>query len=246
MWFTAHMAAIPELTPRTGPARGASGAVVQPITRAAQRPCARPGCLSPASATLAFRYDTQQAWIGPLAPNRTPEGYDLCVLHAGRTRPPRGWDLVDRRSEEERQPPTATVPENLGGDQTVAVLAAVLREVRTAETPAAEDRLPSSPTDGGGREARGVAGLEDEASPVLEPPPTSPPPVADSDSMGAHGDVATGGVAPGDEHPGSSSVDGLASDEQATRGRVRARPGRRRRRTAARTTGDLREPATSW
>lgn len=99
-------------------------AVVRPLSRAASRRCARPGCPAPAQATLAFRYETREAFLGPLVDEAGPELYDLCTDHAGKTRPPYGWTLVDERPDEPTDgTPTADV---LGSEHTVAVLAAAL------------------------------------------------------------------------------------------------------------------------
>jgi Protein of unknown function (DUF3499) len=45
-------------------------------------------------ATLTFVYSDSTAVIGPLATAREPHSWDLCVSHAGRITPPRGWELV--------------------------------------------------------------------------------------------------------------------------------------------------------
>lgn len=63
------------------------------------RRCARPGCADVATATLAFRYEGSQAWLTPLADDRSPATYDLCGPCADRTSPPRGWELVDERPD---------------------------------------------------------------------------------------------------------------------------------------------------
>lgn len=111
------------------PARSApdvrSGGVVRPLSRVASRRCSRPGCPTPATATLTFRYDHQQASLVPLVEDGGPETYDLCGDHADRTRPPHGWTLEDARPDEV---PVATPgPSDLGSERTVAVLAAALR-----------------------------------------------------------------------------------------------------------------------
>jgi hypothetical protein len=63
------------------------------------RKCARPGCSAPAEATLSYAYAQRQVWLDPLARDDSPANHDLCRTHADRTRPPKGWELVDRRSE---------------------------------------------------------------------------------------------------------------------------------------------------
>jgi hypothetical protein len=116
---------------------GARDAVVRPLSRVAGRPCARPGCPSPARATLIFRYATRETWLEALAEEPVPAAYDLCVSHADRTRPPHGWGLVDQRPAEEAPAPAVPTRE-LGGEHTVAVLAAALRAVAPAPEPASE------------------------------------------------------------------------------------------------------------
>lgn len=101
----------------------ATNAVVRPLSRAAGRPCARPGCPSPSRATLVFRYGAREAFLGPLSEERTPEAYDLCANHADRTRPPHGWRFVDERPDESQGGPEDA---DFGGERTVAVLAAAL------------------------------------------------------------------------------------------------------------------------
>ena len=61
------------------------------------RRCARPGCHQLAAATLSFRYAQQMVWIDDLHVEDSPANHDLCTGHADRTRPPRGWELSDRR-----------------------------------------------------------------------------------------------------------------------------------------------------
>ena len=117
-------------------------AVVRPLSRRAERPCARPGCPAPARATLTFAYHQREAWIERLQDRSEPQAYDLCASHASRTGPPHGWTLRDRRPEEERRtdPPPVT-PVDLGGERTVAVLAAALRAV-PGVAPESDDRPP--------------------------------------------------------------------------------------------------------
>lgn len=155
--------------------RTARDAVVRPLARAAQRACVRPGCPSPARASLSFRYETREAWLERLSEEPRPESYDLCSSHAARTRPPHGWQLRDRRPREEQvdgEPPAT--PDHLGGEQTVAVLAAALRSVPGGDSPPVAQVPPSEPPPEAGP---GAGRLEDTASPVLEPPRTDPPAV---------------------------------------------------------------------
>ncbi len=125
------------------PARGAGAgvrpAVVRPLAGPAERLCARPSCSTRASATLGFDYAGRQASIEVLQDEPRPQTYDLCTVHATRTTPPNGWQLHDHRPMDERfdDLPTAT-PADLGGDRTVAVLAAALRAV---PDPVSEDAV---------------------------------------------------------------------------------------------------------
>lgn len=106
----------------TSEPRPSQQAVVRPLSRATGRPCARPGCPSPSRATLTFSYEKREAWLGPLREDRPPHAYDLCGAHADRTRPPRGWGFVDQRPAD----PAHVDTDELGGERTVAVLAAAL------------------------------------------------------------------------------------------------------------------------
>lgn len=114
--------------------------VVRPLSRAAGRPCARPGCPTPARATLAFRYDQRQAVLVGLSDEASPDTYDLCGAHADRTAPPHGWGFRDDRPVDDLTPVTGP-PRDLGGEQTVAVLAAALRAVPDALVDAAPASL---------------------------------------------------------------------------------------------------------
>jgi hypothetical protein len=184
---------------RAGVARDASSpvpatgrdAVVRPFGAAVRRPCARPNCSTPAIATLTFRYTAREAWIERLLDDPRPQSYDLCARHAARTRPPHGWQLHDRRPEDERyvelpsQPPA-----DLGDDRTVAVLAAALRAVPDAvsedavrddvaeagavpaerATSAPAPMAPTAPTLFGGS-----ASFSATDEPAAVPPATRPP-----------------------------------------------------------------------
>lgn len=122
------MAQLGRLTER--PRRLTTDAVVRPLSRVAQRPCARPACPAPSRATLSFDYRLREAWIDPLADESDPGSYDLCMQHVARTRAPYGWRLRDRRSTEEQASDTPPVrPADFGSERTVAVLAAALRSV---------------------------------------------------------------------------------------------------------------------
>jgi hypothetical protein len=66
--------------------------------------------------------------LTPLTETPEEHAYDLCVSHATRTSPPRGWLLQDRRPD--LQPTGRPVdPDFLASADTVAVLARALRAV---------------------------------------------------------------------------------------------------------------------
>jgi Protein of unknown function (DUF3499) len=70
------------------------------------RQCARPGCSTTASATLAYDYEQRTSWLVPLSDERHPMAYDLCDVHADTLTVPRGWRLDDRRAADHpRRPP---------------------------------------------------------------------------------------------------------------------------------------------
>ncbi len=167
MWFSVRTMA--ELSASSSPSRSR---VVRSLARAAERPCARPGCPAPARATLTFAYGTAEVHLDRLSDAVDPQGYDLCARHAARTEAPRGWALTDRRPEDDRatdEPPTPA-PRDLGGEATVAVLAAALRAV---PEPA------STPT---------VAAADAPAAPgVTGPAPTVPTPAASLPAASAPG-----------------------------------------------------------
>ncbi|TVR19834.1 MAG: DUF3499 family protein [Nitriliruptor sp.] len=121
--------------------RRAGDSTVLHLPGRSQRSCARPACEAPAVATLSFSYAERQVDLAPLGERQEPQTYDLCTAHAARTRPPHGWQLRDRRPEDIRQPDARpSVPADLGGDRTVAVLAAALRAVPGAVS---EDAAPA-------------------------------------------------------------------------------------------------------
>jgi hypothetical protein len=63
-----------------------------------RRLCARPGCGTPAAATLRFQPTQREAWLVDIdAATPRAEG-DLCARHAGALVLPRGWELHDERT----------------------------------------------------------------------------------------------------------------------------------------------------
>jgi Protein of unknown function (DUF3499) len=63
-----------------------------------RRLCARPGCSSPAVATLRFQSTERLAWLVELDDNSARTQGDLCGRHASGLVLPRGWELHDERT----------------------------------------------------------------------------------------------------------------------------------------------------
>lgn len=128
-------------SPVGGPVRAprAARGNVRTLSRSG-RSCARPGCPAPAQATLVFRYEDREAELLDLTDEPTPAAYDLCEPHAGRTHPPHGWALRDRRCG-----PTAPGRRLEDTDETVAVLAAALGRTPDADAPSARTSATLSP-----------------------------------------------------------------------------------------------------
>lgn len=85
--------------PRVCGARGYHGfAGTATITVSSMsRHCTRQGCVHPAAVTLTYQYARSLVWLDDLTPERDPHSYDLCTVHADRTKAPTGWHLEDRR-----------------------------------------------------------------------------------------------------------------------------------------------------
>lgn len=94
-------------------------------------------------ATLTFVYAQQTAVLGPLARQNDPGSYDLCEVHAERTSPPRGWEIL-RLPRAAR----ALAPD----EEDLLALAEAVREIGLAEEPmraAAGDPMPGGEGSGG-------------------------------------------------------------------------------------------------
>ncbi|WP_376779857.1 DUF3499 family protein [Corynebacterium variabile] len=72
-----------------GPSQGAKMASVTDY-----RQCSRPGCSTPAVATLRYNYRASRATVTVLGPGGDPHSWDLCSRHVSRLTVPEGWDLV--------------------------------------------------------------------------------------------------------------------------------------------------------
>jgi hypothetical protein len=77
--------------------------------------CRRPGCHREAAATIGYDPVSCQVWLDRLADGPAPAQM-LCQHHAERLQAPRGWVVVDRRSDQmvimtaDSAPPPAPVP----------------------------------------------------------------------------------------------------------------------------------------
>lgn len=219
------------------------------------RRCARPDCTDPARATLSFSYRDQQAVLTGLTADRRPQAYDLCPLHAARTTAPHGWHLRDDRPEDQRTEVEAPlVPNDLGSDRTVAVLAAALRAVpSTSSRDAEQEPTPST-----------VASTETASeTATTEPDPATIDALIDldDDADEAEGRARTAGLEPAEqaqptvgaepEEPADRPAPTVATARTDATGPA-ARPGGRKPRPvlAARgpeaVPGDRTGPAANW
>ena len=62
--------------------------------------CSKPSCTRPGAVVLAYDYAERKALLDdPAAGELSPHVYILCTRCAEKLRPPRGWELEDRRCE---------------------------------------------------------------------------------------------------------------------------------------------------
>ena len=68
--------------------------------RSAIAGCSKPGCVRTGAAILGYDYEARRAVLSDPTPGEiSPHLYILCLRCAERLRPPRGWELVDERTE---------------------------------------------------------------------------------------------------------------------------------------------------
>jgi hypothetical protein len=67
-------------------------------TRHGRRQCARPGCQTPAAATLRFHPTQREATLVDFDASTPRAAGDLCARHAAAVVLPRGWSLHDHRT----------------------------------------------------------------------------------------------------------------------------------------------------
>ncbi len=62
--------------------------------------CSKPSCTRPGAVVLAYDYAERKAILDdPARGELSPHVYILCTKCAEKLRPPKGWELEDRRSE---------------------------------------------------------------------------------------------------------------------------------------------------
>lgn len=61
--------------------------------------CSKPSCTRPGAVVLAYDYAERKALLDdPASGQLSPHVYILCTRCAEKLRPPKGWELEDRRS----------------------------------------------------------------------------------------------------------------------------------------------------
>lgn len=113
--------------------------------------CRRPGCSRPAVVCITYDAVARQVWLDPIAGSH-PSGQPLCDDHALRLNAPRGWVVVDRRTDppsapavvEQPAPPVAA-PAPAGGlrfPRRWGQIEQATPRFRSLETPATVDEPP--------------------------------------------------------------------------------------------------------
>ena len=64
----------------------------------AMRDCAKTHCTGQASTTMILKYEEREVLLVDLTLQGDRNLVDLCASHAGRLKPPLGWDIFDERS----------------------------------------------------------------------------------------------------------------------------------------------------
>jgi hypothetical protein len=126
-----------------------------------RRLCARPACSAPAAATFNFDGLNRIVWLNDLEQSPAFSAGDLCRRHAEELRPPRNWELRDRRPTRVARPAASAPSRHLapatrpnGGPPRRRE--AAVGAVAAAEPPPRVDVPPSTPLLA--RAFRGVGG----------------------------------------------------------------------------------------
>lgn len=150
----------------------------------AERACRRNTCDEPARVSLVFDYSRAQAWLIDLVAEPHPLRWDLCPVHADALSVPRGWELVDDRSEPTPPPlAVASAPSTAPGlraapdprpapeSRPTGVPSAGVQAPTEAESPA-----PVSPADeaAAGEEVPGGVTIEPGGTLLLTKPARGP------------------------------------------------------------------------
>lgn len=64
----------------------------------AMRDCAKTHCSDEASTAMMLRYEQREVVLVDLTQDDDRNLVDLCASHAGRLKPPLGWEISDQRS----------------------------------------------------------------------------------------------------------------------------------------------------
>jgi len=109
----------------------------------ARRQCASFGCTAIATATYTFDSNACVVFLDVLDDSERTFGLsagELCTRHARSLRPPRGWQLEDRREDEPPSPPQLAAGPRQGG------LEAELRDLLDVRSPLLARAFRSSGT----------------------------------------------------------------------------------------------------
>ncbi|WP_144791531.1 DUF3499 family protein [Kocuria palustris] len=129
------------------------------------RLCSRQTCRRPAQTTLTFVYSDSTAVIGPLSVHAEPHAYDLCIPHAERMTPPRGWEIVRLEGvlEQADDDASAAAPSGPVADSApLAPLSALPGAGSPGAAAAGSDEAPEGGSSAGGPDTGSPSG--DEAS----------------------------------------------------------------------------------
>lgn len=96
--------------PRSGQRRSALRAQPGSSVRRVSGWCDRPGCSAIASVAFTFDGLERTVWLDDVGVSSGTVAGHLCTRHADSMRPPRGWTVLERRTDHETASPDATPP----------------------------------------------------------------------------------------------------------------------------------------
>jgi len=88
------------------------------------RRCTRSGCLANAVMTLTYIYAESSAVLAPLSTFVEPHAYDLCEQHSEKLTVPKGWSVVQNKSD---------LPTLKQSTQDILAIAEAIRQVAKQE-----------------------------------------------------------------------------------------------------------------